>query len=152
MHSFTLTPFSLFFSYSVPQGLGVSCNLSTGFSPAYPVTCSPSYLFLTSRFLIPFPCLTSHAHPAPSRSASLSLGWVSWTYYKRVCSMFVTGQLGRKEGRLMASEILSDSGPVQAVPMGSLCFLLLWNAKDYSVQLKIKYAIKTKSKQRTSFL
>lgn len=53
MHSFTLTPsYSLFsfFSFSVPQGLGVSCNLSIGFSPAYPVTCSPSYLFLTNLF------------------------------------------------------------------------------------------------------
>lgn len=60
--------------------------------------------------------------------------------------MFVTGQLGRKEGRLMASEILSDSGPVQAVPMGSLCFLPLWNAKDYSVQNKIQYAIKIENK------
>lgn len=37
--------------------------------------------------------------------------------------MFVTGQLCRKEGRLMTTEICSDSGPVQTVPMGSMCFL-----------------------------
>lgn len=43
--SFPLFHF-LFFSLSAPWGLGVSCNLSIGFSLAYPVTCSPSYLFL----------------------------------------------------------------------------------------------------------
>lgn len=43
----------------------------------------------------------------------------------------MTGQLGRKEGRPMATEILSDSGPVLAVPMGSECFLPLWNAREH---------------------
>lgn len=31
----------------------------------------------------------------------------------------------------MATEILSDSGPVLAVPMGSECFLPLWNAREH---------------------
>lgn len=56
MHSFTLLILTLsvfFFFASVPRGLGVSCNLSIGLSLAYPVTCSPSYLFLLTRFSIP---------------------------------------------------------------------------------------------------
>lgn len=139
MHSFTLLilTLSVFFA-SVPRGLGVSCNLSIGLSLAYPVTCSPSYLFLLDHFLIPsFPLLMSLFYLSACffffflSLLLLSLCWVSWTYYQPACSVFVTGQLGRKEGRLMATEILSDSGPVQAVPMGSECFLPLWNAREH---------------------
>lgn len=137
MHSFTLLilTLSVFFA-SVPRGLGVSCNLSIGLSLAYPVTCSPSYLFDSHPF---FDSIFSSINVSVLsfglffffvRSCS-SLCWISWTYYQPACSMFVTGQLGRKEGRLMATEILSDSGPVQAVPMGSECFLPLWNAREH---------------------
>lgn len=46
-HSVSISFSSLFFlSLSVLWELGVSCNLSIGFSLAYPITCSPSYLFL----------------------------------------------------------------------------------------------------------
>lgn len=50
----------------------------------------------------------------------------------------MTGQLGRKEGRLMATEILSDSGPVPAVPMGSESFLPLWNAREHPCSVSAK--------------
>ncbi len=136
MHSFTLAlshslsfVFS-FFSLSVPRGLGVSCNLSIGFSLAYPVTCSPSYLFVFLPDHFSFHFHVSLPHLSLLLSCS-SLCWFSWAYYQCVCSVFVTGQLGRKEGRLMATEILSDSGPVQAVPMGSMCFLPQWNAREH---------------------
>lgn len=39
--------------------------------------------------------------------------------------------LAGRKARLMATEILSDSGPVQAVPMGSMCFLPLLNAREH---------------------
>lgn len=42
----------------------------------------------------------------------LSAGFLS-LLYQCVCSVFVTGQLDRKEDRLMATEILNDSGPVR---------------------------------------
>lgn len=135
--SFSLFRFLFFLSLSlsVPLGLGVSCNLSIGFSLAYPVSYSSSYLFLPDHFWFNFhvslPMVTSLFSRLFTLLFRSSLCWVSWAYYQSVCSMFVTGQLGRKEGRLMATEILSDSGPVQAVPMGSMCFLPLWNAREH---------------------
>lgn len=134
--SFSLLSLSPSLSLSIPKGWGVSCNLSIGFSRAYPVTCCPSNLFLFLPDKLSF-----HIHvslPAVTR-LELSvfllfllfslLGFLS--FLSLCCSMFVTGQLGRKEGRLMATEILSDSGPVQAVPVGSMCFLPLWNAREH---------------------
>lgn len=106
--------------------------MSIGFSLVYPVTCSSyPFFFLLDHFTfrshIFLPLITSLSMlpPRPSFCGA------SWAYYQCVCNVFVTGQLGRKESRLMATEILSDSGPVQAVPMGSMCFLPLWNAREH---------------------
>lgn len=72
-HSFSFSlSFSLFFSLSlsrcVPRGLGFSCNLSIGFSFAYPATCPPSYLLLLDHFLFRF-----YVRLTTNRSLSLSL-------------------------------------------------------------------------------
>lgn len=124
-------PLFQFFFCSL-EVLGVSCNLSIGLSLSYPVTCSRLFFFFLTIFNIFlyificfffFICLVVFFCSSPR--------CVSWTYYQRACSVFVTGQLGRKEGRPMATEILSDSGPVLAVPMGSECFLPLWNAREH---------------------
>lgn len=50
----------------------------------------------------------------PLMRPSLGLS-ASWAYYQSVCRVFVTRQLGRKEGRLMATQMRSDSGPVRAL-------------------------------------
>lgn len=85
MHSFTLTLshslslsflFSLSLSLSPPvsRGLGVSCNLSIGFSLVCTVTCSPSYLSLLPwPFSISFPYLSANDYPFLSLLLSVSL-------------------------------------------------------------------------------
>lgn len=130
MHSFTLgashTVFYFLFFSPCPQGLGGFPVTWVLDSPSHVLTLVLTYLVLSLQAIsFQFPHLGTHlALPfSCSCSQALSLGWVSCPYYLRVCSMFVTGQLCRKEGRLMTTEICSDSGPVQTVPMGSMCFL-----------------------------
>lgn len=154
MHSFTLTlsysrsfVFSFFFSSSLSLGdWGFPVTWALG-SPLFILSLvlhHISFSFSLTIFHLIFmslcpwslslslSLLLSFSLP-PSQS---SLCWVSWAYYQCVCSVFVTGQLGRKEGRLMATEMLSDSGPVHAVPMGSMCFLPLWKARHSAQHLK----------------
>lgn len=123
--SLTLSFIFSFFSLALGDW-GASCNLSVGFSPFCMDTCSIiSVSFSIQIYFAPIPLLC-HSSGSPLLSSLLSdpsLGWVSCPHYLRVWSMYVTGQLCRKEGRLMTTEICSDSGPVQTVPMGSMCFL-----------------------------
>lgn len=121
MHSVTLSVFHfLFFFILSLRDWGVSCNLSVGF---YLSCTNIISISLSSGNFISI-SLLCHSPGSPlSLVLALSppsLGWVSCPYY--LC-VFVTGQLCRKEGRLMTTEICSDSGPVQTVPMGSMCFL-----------------------------
>lgn len=118
--------FSLFFSLSL-RDWGVSCNLRVGFSLSCTNTCSVISVSFSSGNFIPISSLGRSPGSALFSQfllpgLRLSAGFPA-RIYLRVCSMFVTGQLCRKEGRLMTTEICSDSGPVQTVPMGSMCFL-----------------------------
>ena len=117
MHSFTLTLshffflfLSLSFSLALPvsRGLGVSCNLSIGFSLVYTVTCSPSYLSLLPwPFSISFPYLSANNYPFLSFLLSASLfvapAPLSAGFPERIISVFAAcfwqGSLaGRKAG------------------------------------------------------
>lgn len=146
MHSFTFTRLLLSFIFFSSFSLSLALSLRDWGFPVTWALGSPLLILSPvlhhisfSFFLTIFHVISISLCPLITRlSLSVSLSsrlvplWcVSWAYYQCVCSVFVTGQLGRKEGRLMATEILSDSGPVQAVPMGSMCFLPLWNAREH---------------------
>lgn len=105
MHSFTLILSFIFFSLSVPRGLGVSCNLSIGFSLAYPGTCSPSqtFLFLSDHFPCCFhvspwviTCLSLSFCVSPSLSLLSLLGFLR---ILSVCLQHVCDRAAWQEGR-----------------------------------------------------
>ena len=87
------------FSVSVPWGLGVSWNLSIGLSLAYPVTCSPSYLFLSDHFLFHFHVslpLIIRLYPPPPPPCRSLLGFLSLL---SVCLQRVCDRAAWQEGR-----------------------------------------------------
>lgn len=127
MHYFTINGsrtvfrFLFFFSLSLRDwGFPVTWVLDF---PSHVLTLVLSYIFIPLQGIL-FPIsLLWHLPGSPLLFLVLSGPGLPAGFPARIICMFVTGQLCRKEGRLMTTEICSDSGPVQTVPMGSMCFL-----------------------------